>query len=36
MGINQGFCGDHFAMYTYIKSLCYTPEMNIMHTSTIS
>ena len=23
-------CGDHFAIYTNIKSLCCTPETNIM------
>lgn len=23
-------CGDNFAIYTYIKSLCYTPETNAM------
>ena len=23
-------CGDHFALYKYIKLLCCTPESNIM------
>ena len=23
-------CSGHFAIYTYIESLCYTPETNIM------
>ena len=27
---NQTYCGDHFAMYTNTKSLCCTPETNIM------
>lgn len=25
--------GDHFAVYTHIKSLCYMPEANIMFMS---
>ena len=29
MDINQTYCGDHFAIYTNIKS-CYTPETRIM------
>lgn len=24
------YCGDHYAIYTYIESLCYTPKANIM------
>ena len=24
------YCGDHFIMYTNIKSLCWTVEINIM------
>ena len=28
--INQIYCGDHFTMYTNIKSLCCTPGTNIM------
>ena len=31
MDVNQTYCGDHFAMYTNIKSLCCTPETNIMY-----
>ena len=27
---NQTYCGAHFAIYTYIESLCCTPETNIM------
>ena len=27
MGI---YCGDRFTVYAYIKSLCCTPETNIM------
>ena len=23
-------CGDHFTIYTNIKSLCHTPEINII------
>ena len=30
MNVNETYCGDHFAMYTYIKSLCCTPETNVM------
>ena len=26
-------CGDHFAVYTNIKSLCCMPEANIMFMS---
>ena len=26
---NWTYCGDHFAMYTNIASLCYTHETNI-------
>ena len=26
---NQTYCGDHFAMYTNVESLCCTPETNI-------
>ena len=27
---NSTYCGDHFAIYTNIQSLCCTPEANIM------
>ena len=27
---NQTYCGDHFAMYTNIESLCCIPETNVM------
>ena len=27
---NENYHGDHFAVYTNIKLLCYTPEINIM------
>lgn len=30
MDINQTWCGDHFTMYTYIKSLDCIPETDIM------
>ena len=30
MTVNQTYCGDHFAIYTNIESLCCTPENNIM------
>ena len=30
ININQAYCGDHFTIYTNIKSLCCTPETNIM------
>ena len=30
MDINQTYCGDHFTIYTNIKSLYYTPETNII------
>ena len=26
--VNLTYCGDHFAVYTNIKSLCCTPETN--------
>ena len=28
--VNQTYCGDHFAIYTRIKSLCCTPETCMM------
>ena len=28
MDVNQTYCGNRFAIYTYIKSLCCTPETN--------
>ena len=28
--INQTYCGNHLAIYTNIKSLCYMPETNTM------
>ena len=30
VGINQTYCGYYLAMYTNNKSLCGTPETNIM------
>ena len=30
MDVNYTHCGDHFAIYANIKSLCCTPETNIM------
>lgn len=24
------YCGDHYTIYTYVESLCYTPKANIM------
>ena len=30
MDINQTYCGDHFTIYTNIKSLICTPETNVM------
>ena len=30
MDVNQTYCGDHFTIYTNIKSLCCIPETNIM------
>lgn len=27
--INSVYCGGHFAIYTNVKSLCCTPEINI-------
>lgn len=29
MVMHGNYCGDHFATYTNIKSLCCKPEMNI-------
>lgn len=28
---NQPYCGNHFTTYTCVKSLCCTPETNIMY-----
>ena len=28
--VNQTYCGDHFAIYRNIESLCCTPETNII------
>ena len=36
MEVNQTYCGDHFAIYIYIKSLCCAPETNIMICQLIS
>ena len=30
MDVNQTYCGDHFAIYSYVESLCCTSETNIM------
>ena len=30
MDVNETYYGDHFAIYTYIESLCGAPETNIM------
>ena len=30
MDVNQACWGDHFAIYTIIKSLCCIPETNII------
>ena len=30
MDVNQTYCGDCFAIYTNIKSLCCMPETNIV------
>ena len=29
--INWTYCGDHFAIYTNVESLCRTPETNTMY-----
>ena len=31
MSVNQTYCGDDFAIYTYIESLWYTHETNIIY-----
>ena len=28
--VNQTYCGDHFAIYTNIESLCCIPETNVI------
>ena len=28
--VNWTYCGDHFTIYTTIKSLCFTPETNVI------
>ena len=30
MEVDQIYCGDHFAIYTNIKSLCCKPETNVI------
>ena len=30
MDVNWTYCGDHFAIYTYVESLYHTPEINNM------
>ena len=30
MYVNQTHCGEHFKIYTNVKSLCCTPETNII------
>ena len=30
MGVNYTYCGDHFALYTNIKSLCFTSATDAM------
>lgn len=30
--VNQTNCGEHFAIFTNIESLCYTPETGILST----
>ena len=30
MDVNYTYCGNHFAIYTYIESLCYIPETSII------
>ena len=30
MDVNKTYCGGHFAVYTYIESLCCTPKTNKM------
>lgn len=30
--VNYTYCIDHFAMYTHIESLCYTPETKMVCT----
>ena len=33
--VNDTYCIDHFAMYTYIESSCYTPETKMVCTCII-
>lgn len=30
MDVNKVLCGDHFPIYTYIESLCFTSKTNEM------
>ena len=29
--VNQTYCSDHFAVYANIKSLCCTPEADMLY-----
>lgn len=31
MDVNYTYCGDHFAIFTYNKTLCCTPDSNIIY-----
>lgn len=31
MNVNQTYCSDHLTIYTNMKSLCSTPETNILY-----
>ena len=31
MDVDYTYCGDHFAIYTNIESLCHIPETSIMY-----
>ena len=33
--VNYTYCIDHFAMYTHVESLCYTPETKMVCTHII-
>ena len=32
-GVNQTYCGDHFAIYTNIELICFTSETDMSITS---
>lgn len=36
MNVNYIYHGDHFVIYSHIKSLCYVPEVSVLHVKYLS